>query len=61
VNGNPVLPDFGPGPGEAVTRRMASAPSFVLVKSREKSTSRSTRGGIYERLGSTFPRPRLHV
>jgi cephalosporin hydroxylase len=37
VNGNPVLPDFGPGPAEAVTRYLNDRPSqFVVDASREK-------------------------
>ena len=36
INGHPVLPDFGPGPWEAVEVFLASAPEFVPDRSREK-------------------------
>ena len=36
VNGHPVLPDFGPGPHEAVDEFLASHPEFETDGSREK-------------------------
>ena len=36
VNGHPVLPDFGPGPYEAVGEFLASHPEFEADASREK-------------------------
>jgi len=36
VNGHPVLPDFGPGPAEAVTRFLAETDEFEVDRSREK-------------------------
>ena len=36
VNGHPVLPDFGPGPYEAVDEFLASHPEFEADASREK-------------------------
>jgi cephalosporin hydroxylase len=42
VNGNPVLPDFGPGPAEGLARYLALEPSLF--------TSPSTRGDIYAEL-----------
>jgi cephalosporin hydroxylase len=36
VNGHPVLPDFGPGPMEAVTEFLGGHPEFALDRSREK-------------------------
>jgi cephalosporin hydroxylase len=36
INGHPVLPDFGPGPMEAVEEFMRECDSFVIDKTREK-------------------------
>jgi cephalosporin hydroxylase len=36
VNGNPVLPDFGPGPGEAIDAFLAESDEFEIDESREK-------------------------
>jgi cephalosporin hydroxylase len=36
VNGNPVLPDFGPGPKEAVDEFLAGDDTFAVDESREK-------------------------
>jgi cephalosporin hydroxylase len=36
VNGHPVVPDFGPGPAEAVTRFLAETDEFEIDRSREK-------------------------
>jgi cephalosporin hydroxylase len=36
VNGHPVVPDFGPGPAEAVTRFLAETDEFEVDPSREK-------------------------
>jgi cephalosporin hydroxylase len=36
VNGNPVMPGHGPGPGEAVTRFLAEGDAFSVDRSREK-------------------------
>jgi cephalosporin hydroxylase len=36
VNGHPVLPEFGPGPAEAVTRFLAETDEFEIDRSREK-------------------------
>lgn len=36
VNGHPVVPDFGPGPAEAVTRFLAETDEFEVDRSREK-------------------------
>jgi cephalosporin hydroxylase len=36
VNGHPVLPDFGPGPYEAVEEFLAAHPEFAADPSREK-------------------------
>jgi cephalosporin hydroxylase len=52
VNGNPVLPDFGPGPDEAVARYMAREPSFFVVdRSREKFRLTFNPGGYLRRIG----------
>ena len=36
VNGHPVLPDFGPGPAEAVTQFLDETDEFEVDRSREK-------------------------
>jgi cephalosporin hydroxylase len=36
VNGNPVLPEFGPGPGEAIDAFLAETDEFEIDESREK-------------------------
>lgn len=36
VNGHPVVPDFGPGPAEAVTQFLAETEEFEVDRSREK-------------------------
>ena len=36
INGHPVLPDFGPGPMEALEDFLAEDSSFVVDRSREK-------------------------
>jgi cephalosporin hydroxylase len=46
VNGNPVLPDYGPGPGEAIDRWFAAGPRpFVVDPGREKFHTGFNRGG----------------
>jgi cephalosporin hydroxylase len=51
VNGNPVLPDFGPGPAEAVVRYLDQQPSkFVVDRSREKFHLTFNPGGYLLRL-----------
>jgi cephalosporin hydroxylase len=52
VNGNPVLPDFGPGPAEAVDRYLAREPSlFVVDRSREKFHLTFNSGGYLRKIG----------
>lgn len=36
INGNPVLPEFGPGPSEAITQFLAERHDFTVDNSREK-------------------------
>lgn len=36
VNGNPVLPDFGPGPGEAIAQFLSERGDFTVDEGREK-------------------------
>jgi cephalosporin hydroxylase len=36
VNGHPVVPEFGPGPYEAITEFLAGEPGFSVDRSREK-------------------------
>jgi cephalosporin hydroxylase len=49
VNGHPVLPDFGPGPGEAVDRYLAGGAPFVVDRSREKFHLTFNPGGYLRR------------
>jgi cephalosporin hydroxylase len=49
VNGHPVLPDFGPGPGEAVSRYLAGGTPFVVDRSREKFHLTFNPGGYLRR------------
>jgi cephalosporin hydroxylase len=51
VNGRPVLPDFGPGPAEAVAEFLAASPGFVADVSREKSLLTFNPGGYLKRIG----------
>jgi cephalosporin hydroxylase len=52
VNGNPVLPDFGPGPMEAVGRYLAQSPlAFEIDRDREKFHLTFNPGGYLRRAG----------
>jgi cephalosporin hydroxylase len=52
VNANPVLPEFGPGPAEAVTRYLSLESSrFVVDASREKFHLTFNPGGYLRRVG----------
>ncbi|HUC37409.1 MAG TPA: CmcI family methyltransferase [Acidimicrobiales bacterium] len=52
VNGNPVLPNFGAGPGEAVSRFLSENPgTFEVDKGREKLHLTFNRGGYLRRVG----------
>jgi cephalosporin hydroxylase len=50
VNGRPVLPDFGAGPGEAVDKFIASHPEFVVDRDRERFLMTLNPGGYLRRL-----------
>jgi cephalosporin hydroxylase len=53
VNGNPVLPDFGPGPAEAVSRYLAQCPlTFEIDREREKFHLTFNPGGYLRRTGA---------
>jgi cephalosporin hydroxylase len=53
VNGNPVLPEFGPGPAEAVKRYLHDRPSrFVVDADREKFHLTFNPGGYLRRTDS---------
>lgn len=51
VNGHPVLPEFGPGPSEAVAEFLAGHPEFVADVSREKFLMTFNPGGYLKRVG----------
>ena len=51
VNGHPVLPDFGPGPSEAVAEFLAGNPGFTTDFSREKFLMTFNPGGYLKRVG----------
>ena len=50
VNGRPVLPDFGPGPREAVEEFLAGRPDFEVDRSREKFLMTFNPGGYLRRI-----------
>jgi cephalosporin hydroxylase len=50
VNGNPVLPDWGPGPREAVQRFLAETDAFVVDREREKFFMTFNPGGYLKRV-----------
>jgi cephalosporin hydroxylase len=50
VNGNPILPDWGPGPMEAVEAFLEGTPSFVRDPAREKLMMTFNPGGYLRRV-----------
>ena len=50
VNGNPVLPDYGPGPREAIEEFLAGHPEFEVDLSREKFLMTFNPGGYLRRV-----------
>ena len=50
VNGNPVLPDYGPGPREAIEEFLAGHPEFEVDLSREKFLMTFNPGGYLRRI-----------
>ena len=50
VNGHPVLPDFGPGPHEAVQEFLAGSSEFTVDASREKFLMTFNPGGFLKRV-----------
>jgi cephalosporin hydroxylase len=50
ANGNPVLPDFGPGPREAIEEFLAAHPEFEADRSREKFLMTFNPGGYLRRI-----------
>jgi len=50
INGRPVLPDFGPGPHEAVQEFLAGCPEFAVDASREKFLMTFNPGGYLKRV-----------
>jgi cephalosporin hydroxylase len=56
VNGNPVLPDFGPGPGEAAQRYLKDHPTeFVVDLERQKFFLTFNPGGYLRRTEVAAP------
>jgi cephalosporin hydroxylase len=49
VNGRPVLPDFGPGPGEALETFLATDDRFEVDRTREKLLMTFNPGGFLRR------------
>ena len=45
-----MLPDFGPGPAEAVSEFLAAHPEFVVDASREKFLMTFNPGGFLKRI-----------
>ena len=50
VNGRPVLPDFGPGPGDAVDAFLATTDEFVADLDRERFLISLNPGGYLRRV-----------
>ena len=51
VNGHPVLPDYGPGPTEAVEAFLATTDKFVVDRDRERFLMTLNPGGYLRRVG----------
>ena len=51
VNGHPVLPDYGPGPTEAVEAFLATTDQFVVDRDRERFLMTLNPGGYLRRVG----------
>ena len=50
INGHPVAPDFGPGPGEAVEEFLSENKDFIADKSKEKFHLTFNPGGYLKRI-----------
>lgn len=50
INGHPVLPQYGPGPGEAVKEFLAANPNFQVDPSREKLYLTFNPGGYLRKI-----------
>jgi cephalosporin hydroxylase len=50
VNGNPVRPDFGPGPKEAVDEFLNTNADFIQERTREKFGLTFCPGGYLKRI-----------
>jgi cephalosporin hydroxylase len=55
VNGHPVLPEWGPGPMEAVDAYLSEEPALAIDRSREKFMLTSNPCGFLRRTGSASP------
>ncbi|MDX6614929.1 MAG: hypothetical protein QOD60_20 [Solirubrobacterales bacterium] len=51
VNGNPVEPDFGPGPAEALETWLGTNPPFEVDRGRERLLATFNPGGYLRRVG----------
>jgi cephalosporin hydroxylase len=49
INGHPVMPEFGPGPSEALEAFLAESDDFVVDRSREKFLLSFNPGGFLRR------------
>lgn len=56
VNGRPVLPDFGPGPGEAVEEFLRGRSEFVVDRAREKLLMTFNPMGYLKKVAAGAPR-----
>lgn len=50
LNGNPIKPDWGPGPAEATAEFLATTSAFEVDESREKLLLTANRGGFLRKL-----------
>ena len=52
LNGNPVWPEFGPGPKQAVEEFLSDNPCFLIDRGREKFYLTFNPGGYLKKIGT---------
>jgi len=57
INGHPVLPEFGPGPAEAIEQFLADSQGFQVDRSREKLFLTFNPGGYLHKAAETQAEP----